>query len=97
MKNSNWKIIFICTIIIGGFFSLFASSFPDGLEKVAEKNGFLGNGKQLVDSIMLDYKISGIRTESLSKSLAGIIGTCMVFICLFFAGRLLYKLDGKNK
>jgi len=97
MKNNKWNFVFIVSIAIGGFLSLLASSFPDGLERVAEVQGFLGNGKQLVAGIMPDYQIPEIHAENLAKSLAGIVGTCIVFAILFFAGKSLYRLDKEKK
>lgn len=91
MKNNKWNFVFIVSIVIGGLLSLFASSFPDGLERVAEVQGFLGNGKQLVVGIMPDYQIPGMHTENLAKSLAGIVGTCIVFAILFFLGKLIFR------
>jgi len=78
MKNNEWRIVFIISIVIGGFLSLFASSSPDGLEKVAEAQGFLDRGQQLFTSIMPDYQVSAIQSEMMGTSIAGIVGTCIM-------------------
>ena len=93
MKNNKWGMVLIVSIVIGGVLSLFASSSPDGLEKVAEVQGFLDKGQQLFTSIMPDYQVPIIHSEILGTSVAGIIGTCIVFALLFFAGKMLYKYD----
>ncbi|NTW26209.1 MAG: hypothetical protein HGA37_16030 [Lentimicrobium sp.] len=91
MKNNKWKIVFIGAIIIGGFVSLLASTFPDGLEKIAEEQGFLENGKQLISGLMPDYQVPGIYIENIAKSFAGMVGTCMVFVILLLAGKFLFR------
>jgi cobalt/nickel transport protein len=90
MKN-NWKTVFFVSICVGGILSLFASSSPDGLEKIAEAQGFLEQGKQLFVAIIPDYMMPGVRSELFAKSLAGIIGTLFVFGILFFIGKVLYR------
>jgi len=99
MKNNRWSIVFITSIITGGVLSLFASSSPDGLEKVAEAQGFLDKGEQLFTSIMLDYQVPAIHSEIVGTSIAGIVGTCVVFALLFLAGKFLYQIeiDENNK
>ncbi len=89
MQN-NWKFVFGWAIFIGGILSLFASSSPDGLEKVAETQGFLGQGRQLFVAMMPDYSIPGVQGEILAASLAGIVGAGIVYLLLFFAGEGLY-------
>lgn len=89
--KGNWKRILIVSLFVGGILSLFASSFPDGLEKVAETQGFSAQGRQLFVAIIPDYMMPGVRSESFATSLAGIIGTLAVFLILFFAGKVLYR------
>jgi cobalt/nickel transport protein len=90
MKN-DWKMVFGASLLVGGILSLFASSSPDGLEKVAETEGFLGQGKQLLAGFMPDYVFPGIHSDAVSKSLAGVFGVFVVFSALFLIGRALYR------
>jgi cobalt/nickel transport system permease protein len=55
-----------------------ASSFPDGLEWVAEQQGFLSNAQGAPFQISPDYVFPGIENEALATILAGIIGTLIV-------------------
>ena len=96
MKN-NWKIVFAWAVVVGGGLSLLASSSPDGLEKVAEVQGFLGQGKQLFVVAIPDYSVPGIYDASLATSLAGIIGTSVVFLVMSFLGRYLYRFERSEK
>jgi hypothetical protein len=96
MKN-NWKIVFGASIFIGGILSIFASSSPDGLEKVAEMQGFLTQGEQLFVAIIPDYLMPGIWNEKLAVSLAGIVGTSVVFITIAFLGKYLYRAESQEE
>ncbi len=63
------------------FVSPFASSSPDGLNKVAIDKGFDGAAKDsaVADSPLAGYAVSGVDDESLSKGLSGIIGVAITF------------------
>jgi cobalt/nickel transport protein len=64
------------SIFVAGFISYYASSSPDGLEKVAEDKGFLDTAKDSAnsESFLADYGIAGIDNERLSVGLSGLIG-----------------------
>lgn len=91
-------------ILIGLFFSLvlavfvspFASSFPDGLERVAEDKGFLSvsEGKEVLSSPLPDYTVSFIKNEKISTSVAGLLGTLLTFSAAFSLGKLMKKRNG---
>ena len=93
MRNNRWRMVLFIAVVIGGLVSLYAASSPDGLEKIAQMQGFFGNEKHFATSLMPSYKISEIHAKNISKSLAGIIGTCAVFGLLFIIGKLLYGLN----
>jgi len=81
MKKKDILIGLIISLFLAGFISWFASSSPDGLERVAEDKGFLEKGdvRQAVDSPIPDYAWPRIKNERLATSLAGIAGTLIVF------------------
>ncbi len=56
-----------------------ASSNPDGLEWVAEQNGFLNAAQNPLYRIFPDYAIPGISNNALATIVAGIIGVLLVF------------------
>ncbi len=89
--KNNWLLAFIVSLFVGGVLSLFASSSPDGLEKVAEQQGFLEMSRTMFAAPLSDYVVSGIPGEMLGASLAGFLGTAVVFILLFFFGRKLFS------
>lgn len=56
-----------------------ASSHPDGLEWVADRQGFLATAKAPLYNLIPDYILPGVSNEALATVLAGIIGTLIVF------------------
>jgi len=78
-KDMLWGLLVALAVAI--FLSPFASSWPDGLEWVAEGQGFLskGEGTPVLSSPIPDYILPGIPNDMLATSLAGILGTMIVF------------------
>ena len=80
MKNlsTNKFIAAGCLVaaILAGGASYYASSNPDGLEKVAEDVGFIDSAKDsaVADSPLADYGVAGIDNARVSGGLAGILG-----------------------
>ncbi len=56
-----------------------ASAHPDGLEWVAERQGFLHAARPPVYNLIPDYILPGIPNEALATIAAGILGTLLVF------------------
>ena len=78
-KEIFFGLFIACVLAV--ILSPFASSWPDGLEKVAEDKGFLekGEGQPLFSSPIPDYACPGFKSERLATSAAGISGTLIVF------------------
>ena len=78
MKKDKKFLIagFALTIFLAGFASFYASSSPDGLEKVAEDIGFLETAKDHAnaDGALADYGVKGVDNARLSTGAAGVIG-----------------------
>ena len=71
----------LIALFLAIFISPFASPWPDGLERVAEEKGFidLAEVKPAVSSPIPDYACPGIKSERLATSIAGLIGTLLLF------------------
>ncbi len=71
----------IIALVLGVFISGFASSWPDGLEKVAEDKGFLEktDAEPTFPSPIPDYAWPGIKNEKAATGLAGAAGTLLTF------------------
>ena len=88
MKRSVWVVIWVglaVALFAAGVLSYYASSSPDGLEKVAEDHGFIGNAVDSANAAMptADYSISGVQNERLSVGLAGIMGVAVMALVGF--------------
>lgn len=97
MRRNTWIILCIVALVIGGVISLGASSYPDGLERVAEDQGFLNIAVQYLTGIMPDYAVIGIPNDYLAAGLAGIIGTIITFGALYGIGWLFLLIPGAKK
>jgi hypothetical protein len=67
-----------------------ASEDPDGLERVATDEGFLGLGQDAPFEILPDYTILGL-DGSTSTIVAGLIGLVIVFGLMVLVGRALAR------
>ncbi|WBB58835.1 energy-coupling factor ABC transporter permease [Streptomyces sp. WMMC500] len=71
-----WAVGVAASLVLAGVVSFYASSDPDGLEKVAGDKGIAEEEKEhaLSDSPLADYGVEDITDARLSGGLAGVIG-----------------------
>jgi cobalt/nickel transport protein len=80
MKSLSSKKFYVggllVSLLLAGFVSFYASSHPDGLEKVAEEIGFIETAKDpaTAGSALADYGVEGVENERASVGIAGVIG-----------------------
>ena len=72
------------------FLAPLASSDPDGLQRVAKDNGFIGAAQGAVYSVIPGYSVPGL-DGNLSKIAAGLIGIAIVFVVIWLLGRVLAR------
>ena len=70
-----------------------ASSDPDGLERVADDQGFLSQARAAIQSLLPDYQVPGLDGD-LSTIVAGLIGVAVVFGAMMLLGRILARRPG---
>jgi hypothetical protein len=68
-----------------------ASSDPDGLERVAEDTGFIGQAQNVVGGLFGDYGIPGIDDPTVSTILSGLLGVGILLVVVFLVGRVLAR------
>ncbi len=73
------------------FLSPLASPHPDGLERVAEEQGFGARAQEAPFAVIPDYVVPGIGHEAMATILAGIIGTLLVAGLTWGLARLLRR------
>lgn len=68
-------------LILAALLSPFASSLPDGLERVAKDLGFIekGEGAEVVRAPIPDYRMPGLDSEGVSTAASGAAGTLAMF------------------
>ena len=88
MKSKWWLVSLLVCLAIASLAPL-ASSSPDGLERVAEDKGFIGQASGPPFQIIADYVFPGIENEKLATILAGLIGTIILFGIAYAVARLL--------
>jgi cobalt/nickel transport protein len=93
LQNKFLRAGLLVSLAIAGVLSYYASSQPDGLEKVAEDKGFLDTAKDSANAgtPLADYGITGLENERLSVGLSGIIGVIVTLIVAFAIFKTLAK------
>ncbi|MFH9074110.1 energy-coupling factor ABC transporter permease [Streptomyces alboflavus] len=94
-----WAAGLVTSLILAGFVSFYASTNPDGLEKVAHDKGFDKGEKEhdAADSPLADYGVKDISNTRLSGGLAGVIGVGVTVVAgsaVFWAVRRRRDGDG---
>jgi cobalt/nickel transport protein len=77
MKQKTFLLSgFIASLFLAGVVSFYASSHPDGLEKVAGDIGFIESAKENANSggTLAGYGVKGVDNARLSTGAAGVIG-----------------------
>lgn len=97
LKNPiyKWLLIFLIIMLL---LAPFASSKPDGLERVAIDRGFAENtSNSSVMSIMPDYMIPGIGNEKAATALAGGAGALILLGLFYGAEKVMAVLHNKER
>lgn len=87
----KWWYVGLGIALLMAVISPLASSYPDGLERVAEDTGFVDQATAPPYQVIADYVFPGVQNEALATVLAGIIGTLMIFIVVYGMARLLRR------
>ena len=90
-EGGGWvRVLYVLVMILafGIFFSPFASSWPDGLERVAAALGFDQRGMAFA-APLADYRVPGIGSPALATAITAALGGIVVFLLSFLLARLL--------
>ncbi len=97
MVNNMRKFVLVALIvsfILAILLSPFASSQPDGLERIAEDKGFISRaeGAEVWEkSPIPDYAMPGLGEGTTATGAAGLAGTAITFILGYGIAKLLMK------
>lgn len=94
-RRTFFALALVVSLLVAVGLSFYASSHPDGLERVAEQAGFLHAGEEspTAGSPLADYAVEGVEEPWLSGGLAGLIG-CLLVLAL--AGGLAWLLRRRS-
>jgi cobalt/nickel transport system permease protein len=87
-RSAGWIWIGLLIALALTALSPLASGSPDGLEWVAEEQGFLARGADPAYEILPDYTVPLIENEALTTIVAGAIGTLIVLAVTVAVARL---------
>ena len=93
MSKKEIILILLLVLSIAVLVSPLASSWPDGLEKVAGDLGFLHKSetRPVFTCPVADYLWPGIKNKKIAIALAGLSGTLLVFTLGYSLARLLKR------
>jgi cobalt/nickel transport system permease protein len=81
-KTSSSAVLWLAGLAIAIALAIaapLASSNPDGLEFVAEQQGFIELAQEPLYELIPDYVFPGLSNEALATIIAGIVGALLVF------------------
>ncbi|MBK5092103.1 MAG: PDGLE domain-containing protein [Actinobacteria bacterium] len=91
----------VVAVLLGVFVAPWASSSPDGLEKVAEDKGFIKKAEEekptWTHSPMKDYAFPGVKSEKASTGISGLVGVLITLAAATVIGLLALGLNRLHK
>jgi cobalt/nickel transport system permease protein len=85
----------LLAVVLAAFVSFYASSQPDGLNKVAEDHGIAASEQDsaTAGSPLADYSLTGVSNDRLSTAAAGLTGLAVTAAVGF---GLFYVIKGRS-
>ncbi len=74
-----------------------ASGSPDGLERVAEDQGFIDTARDAPYTVIADYVFPGIQSEAVATILGGVIGVTILYLLLAGGTYLAYRATANRR
>lgn len=96
--RTHFKVFLGVTLLVAVALAVivapWASSSPDGLEKVAIEEGFATDARDhaLADAPTADYGIAGVDHEGIGTGLAGLLGIAVTFGAVWGLLTVLHRL-----
>jgi hypothetical protein len=72
--------LLLVALVLAGVVSHYASSSPDGLNRVAEDQGFADTAEAGPDRPLAGYSTSDVDDDRLSGGVAGVVGVLVVLV-----------------
>lgn len=94
-KKLSFGVPLAASGVVAALLSPFASTYPDGLEWVAQQYNFIHESAPAFVSPLADYKVLAINNEIISIGLAGLTGVAITFVVSLLVVEL-FKLNDKK-
>lgn len=91
MRRSWWLAGLAIAVLIVVILAPLASPDPDGLQRVAEERGFVGQAQDALFDILPGYSVPGVDDAAIATIVAGVIGVVIVFALMWGLGLLLAR------
>lgn len=92
-KKTTWVWLGV-SVAVAMILAPFASEFPDGLEKVAERLGFITRETSKLSSPLSDYQIPGLQ-GGISTAMAGVVGVLVTFVLAYMIVKVMQRRHGR--
>ena len=89
--KGTWWIIGLALALFVAFLAPLASPHPDGLERVAEDQGFIDRAQAPWYEVLPDYFFPGIENKAVATMAAGVVGVVFLFVAMIGLGRLVAR------
>ena len=86
-KGASFVAVGLMVALVVAILSPLASGSPDGLEAVAEREGFLDRALEPLYELLPDYSLPFVHNEAVTTILAVVAGTVIVFGVAWVIGR----------
>ncbi len=90
-RRLAWWVIGYLIALATVLLAPLASSSPDGLERVAEDQGFIETALDAPYNIIPDYVLPGVASETIATILAGFVGVTLMYLLVAGCGYLAYR------
>jgi ABC-type Fe3+ transport system permease subunit len=91
LRDRWWLAGLLVSCLVVVLLAPLASADPDGLERVAEDQGFIEQAQAALYELLPDYSIPGIEDPALSTVLSGLLGVLLVFGIVWLLARVLVR------
>lgn len=89
--SKHWIWLGLAAAVAVVLLSPLASSFPDGLERVAQDRGFVEAARDAPFEVLPDYVFPHVNNRGLATIAAGVLGTLATFGVSWGVGRWLAR------
>ena len=77
----------VAAVLLAAVGVLFASTAPDGIEKLGQQTGIAAHARALISTPLSNYEATFLHSPGLSKTAAGLAGLALIYAACMLIGR----------